>query len=84
MKHLLPKLTAALAGHNTPATQRAVPPYKIEVPKEETEIITHTWLWPRVAQFFKPKDVVVGETGTSNFGLLDVPVGSLPAYTDES
>ncbi|KAF8315670.1 pyruvate decarboxylase [Clavulina sp. PMI_390] len=33
--------------------------------------ITHAYLWPRLSSFFKEGDVIVGETGTSEFGILD-------------
>ncbi|TIC14825.1 pyruvate decarboxylase [Wallemia mellicola] len=35
--------------------------------------ITHDWFWPRFANgFFQTKDVILTETGTSSFGILDV------------
>jgi len=34
------------------------------------ETITHEWLWPAFSKFLKPGDVVVTETGTSNFGIM--------------
>lgn len=33
--------------------------------------ITHEWLWPRIGSWLKKGDIVVTETGTSNFGILD-------------
>ena len=33
--------------------------------------ITHDWLWPRVGQWLQPADIVVTETGTSNFGIWE-------------
>ncbi|KAJ3504907.1 hypothetical protein NLJ89_g7695 [Agrocybe chaxingu] len=38
--------------------------------------ISHLWFWPRVGYFFRPKDVIITETGTANFGILDVPLPS--------
>lgn len=35
--------------------------------------ITHDWVWARVAAFLRPGDVVIPDTGTSTFGLSDVP-----------
>lgn len=32
--------------------------------KDSSSIITHEWLWPTMGTFFKPKDVIVTETGT--------------------
>jgi len=30
---------------------------------ESGDELTHTWLWPTVGGFFRPKDIVVTETG---------------------
>ena len=64
MKQLLPKLTERLQSYYEKAIKIPVPKFVVSVPKEDTETITHAWFWPRVAQFFKPKDVIVTETGT--------------------
>jgi pyruvate decarboxylase len=44
-----------------------------DVPKQEAETsdptITHAWLWPTVGQWLQDSDVVITETGTSNFGI---------------
>ncbi|KAF7978485.1 hypothetical protein HWV62_45623 [Athelia sp. TMB] len=73
MKDLLPKLSKVLASHNASALNVSVPPYVAHVPQDAEKSIVQDWFWPRMAQWFKPKDVIVSETGTSNFGLLDVP-----------
>jgi len=36
--------------------------------------ITQAYLWPTFGKWFKEGDVIISETGTSNFGILDVPV----------
>jgi pyruvate decarboxylase len=73
MKRLLPKLTprlqAAQEGMLAP-----VPRYTAPIPEEDSLTITHAWLWPRMGTFFKSKDVIVTETGTSCFAILDVPL----------
>ncbi|KIJ62714.1 hypothetical protein HYDPIDRAFT_94123 [Hydnomerulius pinastri MD-312] len=74
MKLLLPKLTAHLKQYQQGASQLDVPRFKLDVPKETDERITHTYFWPRVGKFFKKRDVIVAETGTSSFGILDVPL----------
>lgn len=40
--------------------------------------ITNDWFWPRVSEFLKPNDVIITETGSSNFGLWDtrLPAGA--------
>jgi pyruvate decarboxylase len=63
MKQLLPKLTARLQPLQRGPGEALVPEYKQVIPKESNEIITHSWLWPRVGAFFKPKDVIIAETG---------------------
>jgi len=73
MKQLLPRLTARLEPCSAAARKIPVPDFRAILPQEDHEIITHAWLWPRVSQFFRPKDVIVAETGTSNFGVLEVP-----------
>ncbi|RDX49974.1 pyruvate decarboxylase [Lentinus brumalis] len=83
MKRLMPKLTARLQPYKEGAFQLEVPKFEAPVPKEDNDIITHTWLWPRVGQFFKPKDIVVAETGTSAFGVLDVPLPAGAIYVSQ-
>ncbi|KAF7299075.1 Pyruvate decarboxylase [Mycena indigotica] len=71
MKELLPQLTSRLQ----PAKRQvAVPPFTAVLPQENNDIISQAWFWPRMGQFFKPKDVILAETGTSSFGILDVPL----------
>ncbi|KAG9315661.1 thiamine diphosphate-binding protein [Chiua virens] len=78
MKALLPKLTSRLSKHHLQASELVVPRPKLDVPVEHTDVITQSYFWPRVAKFFRKKDVIVAETGTSNFGIIDVP---LPAQS---
>ncbi|CAI6338428.1 unnamed protein product [Periconia digitata] len=33
--------------------------------------ITQAWFWPRLGQWLKPNDIVITETGTSNFGIWE-------------
>ncbi|KAF8908910.1 thiamine diphosphate-binding protein [Gymnopilus junonius] len=74
MKQLLPKLTRKLSFFSSTASKIEVPLFVKPVPNEESPTITHSWFWPRVGSFFKPKDIIVTETGTANFGILDVPL----------
>lgn len=74
MKQLLPKLGEALKGLQPLVRKFEVPPFVKELPKENTPVISQLWFWPRLSYFFKPKDVIVTETGTSNFGILEVPL----------
>ena len=63
MKQLLPKISDVLSRYRASAIKIPVPTYKIVIPEENNETITQAWFWPRVAKFFKPKDLVVAETG---------------------
>jgi pyruvate decarboxylase len=78
MKELLPKLTERLGklpqNLLTRFSSCTVPPFKSVIPKEEDDLITQDYFWPRVSQFFRKKDVIIAETGTSSFGILDVPL----------
>ena len=73
MKPLLPKLSARLAEWRDIALKKEVPRYKAVLPNDASEVITHDYLWPRIGIFLRSGDVVVSETGTSSFGVLDVP-----------
>jgi pyruvate decarboxylase len=46
-----------------------------KIPKDEAKssdpIITHAWLWPRLGQWLQKDDVIITETGTSNFGIWE-------------
>lgn len=74
MKQLLPKLAQRLQQFYPTASKIPVTPLTNNVPaaKDNDQTILHSYLWPRVGKFFLPKDVVVTETGTANFGILDV------------
>ncbi|KAM4057979.1 thiamine pyrophosphate enzyme, central domain-containing protein [Hirsutella rhossiliensis] len=55
-----------LAAQPSPAVEN-----EVEKNLDSSQIITQAWFWPRVGRFLKEKDVVVTETGTSNFGIWD-------------
>lgn len=71
-KGLIPKLTDKLAEFSIVAQNIPVPPFVYPIPIEPGDVITHAWLWPRLGEFFGPKDVILTETGTAEFGILDV------------
>lgn len=35
------------------------------------QVINHAWFWPRMGQWLQPKDIVITETGTANFGIWE-------------
>ncbi|OCL06706.1 DHS-like NAD/FAD-binding domain-containing protein [Glonium stellatum] len=70
IKPLLSRLSSILA--DTPIHEfnipRLLPPLQ---PKDFSAThITQSWIWHRLAKFFQPGDIVIGETGTACFGLL--------------
>ncbi|KZT42636.1 pyruvate decarboxylase [Sistotremastrum suecicum HHB10207 ss-3] len=72
MKHLLPRLTERLKPFK-PTGKITVPRTVEQAPPDPSTTITHDFLWPTVGGFFGKKDIIVAETGTSSFGILDVP-----------
>jgi pyruvate decarboxylase len=65
MKWLLPKLTERLSKYREDAARIPVPRYRLDVPQESDDLISHAYLWPRVGKFFRKEDVIVSETGES-------------------
>lgn len=54
------------------------PPRKGIVTKpDNSQVITQDWFWPKVSDFLRERDIVVTETGTANFGIIntDFPPG---------
>lgn len=69
---LLPLLTASLKKKDT-----------VEVPKEaglvqnipdgaKDEMVKQEAFWPMMGTFFKDDDIILAETGTSSFGMIDI------------
>ena len=71
MKHLLPKLTSRLGNYQRQASELVVSRPKLEVPVEQTNDITQAYFWPRVGKFFRKKDVIIAETGTTSTSMFD-------------
>ncbi|KAM0427178.1 hypothetical protein ACHAPT_007605 [Fusarium lateritium] len=44
---------------------------EVEENFDSSPTITQAWFWPRIGEFLAPNDIVVTETGTSNFGIWD-------------
>ncbi|KAJ6166616.1 Pyruvate decarboxylase [Penicillium chermesinum] len=71
MKGVLRKVVAKMGKLNAvpaPIVNNTLPDKE---KKSSSQTITHDWLWPIVGQWLKPKDVVLTETGTANFGIWD-------------
>lgn len=65
------RLANVLPAEKEPQIQLDVAKEDADKKKSETEAITHAYLWPRLSSFFKDGDVIIGETGTAEFGILD-------------
>lgn len=49
----------------------AVPDTSPKIPEvPDDHITTQAWLWQRLSYFLRPSDIVVTETGTSSFGII--------------
>lgn len=67
LRKMIEKIDAEeLAVQPSPAVEN-----EVEKNLDSSQTITQAWFWPRVGRFLKSKDVVVTETGTSNFGIWD-------------
>lgn len=75
-RQLLPLLTKKLSSLPKKVTPRNLNPKFITKDSKQDKkegLITQDQFWPLWSHdFFEPKDVILGETGTSSFGLLDV------------
>ncbi|KAF3316437.1 Pyruvate decarboxylase 1 [Orbilia oligospora] len=69
------KLLSLLDFHRIRHTEGAksdLPELKNEdMEKIETREITHSWFWPHIGNWLEENDVVVTETGTANFGIIE-------------
>jgi len=79
MEQLIPKLAKRLQPLSKIASKIPVAKFDNVVPKGGTEVITQAWFWPRLGQFFKPNDVIIADTGTAQYAIVDVrlPKGSM-------
>lgn len=68
---VIPALTKALAGFKH---QEVIKPTTLPSYKPEDKSLTQSRFWTRMANYFEPEDMVVAETGTSMFGILEAPI----------
>lgn len=68
MKGVLRKLTEALDSSSFQGLAK-LPPSVAALDNSDSQVITQSWFWPRLSGFLQPRDVVVTETGTANFGI---------------
>ncbi|KAJ3544336.1 hypothetical protein NM208_g3103 [Fusarium decemcellulare] len=71
MRGVLRKVIDKVDPNSMPAP--SIPEVVNEVEKnfDNSPTITQAWFWPRVGEYLIPKDIIVTETGTSNFGIWD-------------
>jgi len=68
-RKLLDKLDySKIQTHPIPDVSNTIPS---SVQESDSQEINHAWLWPKVGQWLKEGDVIITETGTSNFGILE-------------
>lgn len=71
MNGVLAKVTQKLGNLSIEAGPRP----NNDIPEAETSTseptITHAWFWPRLGQWLQPDDILITETGTSNFGVWE-------------
>ena len=65
---ILPRIAAAINPEYSPVT---VPSVKAApTPESDKAILTQEYLWSRVSDWFQEGDIIVTETGTSAFGIV--------------
>lgn len=72
MQGVLKKVIAKMGKLNVqpgPETNNDIAEEDQEISNDQ--VINHAWLWPRVGQWLLPNDIVITETGTSNFGIWE-------------
>ena len=71
MNGVLRKITSKIGQLNVikgPSPSNQIPHSEAQ---SSNQVITHAWLWPRMGQWLREKDIVITETGTSNFGIFE-------------
>ncbi|KAH7082083.1 pyruvate decarboxylase-like protein [Paraphoma chrysanthemicola] len=72
IKSILAALTTALPSTPTHSIPKPILPAPRTPLDESATKLTQSFLWPSIEKFLRPGDAIVGETGTSNFGLCDI------------
>ncbi len=71
MKFVLPKLLESIGGYISHYEPTIIPNTKIlNTPANVDTPLTQSWLWTRFSSWLRPGDVVITETGTSSFGII--------------
>ncbi|PVH14017.1 uncharacterized protein CXQ87_002140 [Candidozyma duobushaemuli] len=72
MKEVLQELVKSPKLKEATATYKPVDIVKNPFEHEDQPegLITQRWLWHRLSKFLKPRDIVITETGTASFGII--------------
>jgi len=71
MKGVLSKLAERVDPTKISTTRMPPVENKIEANRDASDTITQAWFWPRLGDYLREGDLVVTETGTSNFGIWE-------------
>ena len=71
MRGLLRTLTKRIDASRVKVVPRPTEMSAVKDDRQGSTAVTHAWLWPRLADYLREDDIVVTETGTANFGILD-------------
>ncbi|CAK7909038.1 pyruvate decarboxylase isozyme 1 [[Candida] anglica] len=67
LQNLLTKVQPASSGY----TPTPVPQVKLSnIPTPSDTLLTQEWLWTKVSSWFREGDIIITETGTSAFGIV--------------
>ncbi|EON63369.1 hypothetical protein W97_02596 [Coniosporium apollinis CBS 100218] len=72
IKPLLARLAETLQPMSVPMPQLP-PPQQDLATIDPAKHITQKWIWPRLASFLQPHDILIADTGTASYGLAAVP-----------
>ncbi|KAF8810967.1 putative pyruvate decarboxylase 2 [Phlegmacium glaucopus] len=73
MKALLPKLAQRLKDFSEKSSQLVVPEFKNKKVVDTPDVdIKHEWLWWRVGGWFQEKDLIITESGSVSYGVIDL------------
>ncbi|BDD57641.1 Pyruvate decarboxylase 1 [Monascus purpureus] len=72
LKNALKALHVALSQHQDLIQTSRPVAKRPEYPSSKGTAITHDWVWARLSSWFQNGDVIIGETGTSTFGVWEM------------
>ncbi|KAJ8139392.1 hypothetical protein OY671_007396 [Metschnikowia pulcherrima] len=70
MKEALKQLLGQIESHVTHYKEVAVPKFQPVADPKGDSAISQEWLWSRVSSWFREGDIIITETGTSAFGIV--------------